>query len=152
MARYVSDLTYFPSITPLVTSTIDHPSMWATTPSKLPQMAAQGNPIFNATEIRGTYSARGYKNLHIVGINDNEGVPSKVNEMRDHQLKSGAKIFGKLVGEISTVAIWDSTEMYGTSLIALHHVGENVYYGEKLQLFAAHGGFESVLAPTSVSF
>lgn len=101
--------------------------------------------------MRGTYSAKGFKNLHIVGINDEDGVPARVLELRNHFLKSKAKFFGRLVSEIRTLAIWDSTETYCEDLGSLHHVGENMFYIEWLQLFEARGDFESVLVPASVS-
>lgn len=125
--------------------------MWSTGPAKLPEFLSKGSPVFKASDLRGTYSAKGYKNLHIIGVDDNEGVPVKVLELRDHFLKSKAKIFGRLMSESKTVAIWDSTETYGNDLASLHHVGENVFYGEWLQYYEAHGNCEAVLAPASVS-
>lgn len=114
-------------------------------------MVSYGNPVYKPSDLRGTYSTKGYKNLHIVGVADNEGAPARVLELRDHFLKSKAKLFGRFYGDITTVAIWDSTEMYGRDLASLHHVGENVFSGEWLKLFEAHGDFEAVLTPSSVS-
>ena len=125
--------------------------MWTTGPAKPPKMVSYGNPVFDASDLRGTYTAEGYKNLHILGVDDNEGVPAQVLELRNHFLHSKAKHFGRFAGEIRTVAIWDSSEMVGRDFASLHHLGENVFSGEWMQLFEAHGDFEAVLAPASVS-
>lgn len=125
--------------------------MWTTGPAKPPKMVSYGNPVFDASDLRGTYTAEGYKNLHILGVDDNEGVPAQVLELRNHFLHSKAKHFGRFAGEISTVAIWNSTETYCEDLASLHHVGENVFHGDCLQLYEAHGKAEAILAPGSVS-
>lgn len=114
-------------------------------------MVSRNNQTFTVSDLRGTYSAKGYPNLHILGVKDNEGIPTRVLELRDHFLQSQAKIFGRVAGEIETVAFWNSTEMLGDDIASLHHVGENVFYGEWMQLFEAYKGAEAVLALKSVS-
>lgn len=125
--------------------------MWTTGPAKSPKMVAYGNPVVSPSDLRGTYSVKGYQNLHIVGVDDKEGIPTRVLDLRDHYLRSEAKVFGRLAGEIKTVAIWDSTKMLESGIAAFYHVGENVYHAEWLQLLEAYQGAQAVLVPESVS-
>lgn len=126
--------------------------MWATGPAKLPKMIHYDNPVVKASEIRGTYSAKGYQDLHVIGLEDQEGIPTRVLELREHFLHSKAKVFGKFAGEIRMIAIWDSTEMLESDFAILYHVGENVYHAEWVLMFEAYHEFEAILAPASVSF
>lgn len=137
--------------------TLARPDMWTTGPFKSPKMIYYGNPVINITDLRGTYSIKGYRNLHIVNVEDKEDViPIEVIKLRDHFLKSGATVFGKLSGSggdnIKTVAIWDSTEMLENNFAILHHIGENVYLVEWIQLFEAYRAFPAVLASERVRF
>lgn len=125
--------------------------MWSTNPFKPPKLLSQRNSVTKLSDLRGTYSAKGCKNIHIVGVDDTEGVPARVLELRDHFLNSKAKVFGTFAGEIKMVAIWDTMDSYGKDLASLHHVGDNVFYGEWLQFYRARGNFEAVLTPASVS-
>lgn len=123
--------------------------MWGTGPGKLPKTTLKGNePVFTASQIQGTYEAKGYKNLHIVDMKDAEGVPARILELRDRFLQP--KMFGRLAGETTLMAFWDTTDSYGDDYARLYHVGGNIFYGELVKVYDAGRTFDAVAAPRSV--